>query len=65
MDERETFDDTIQLRVPSCLTRAVQRLASRECQPVSAVVRQAIVQRLREAGLEVRPVVAPEQDRAA
>lgn len=53
MERRETFDDMLRVRLPAGLQDALQQLATRECQTLSSVIRTAVVQHLRDAGVDV------------
>ncbi|MEY9180367.1 hypothetical protein ABIG06_002289 [Bradyrhizobium sp. USDA 326] len=46
MDDPATFEQLIQFRAPSNLSKAIDRAASRRCQSKSDYIRQALVDRL-------------------
>jgi len=50
MDDSATFEQLIQFRAPSNLSKAIDRAASQRCQSKSDYIRQALVDRLQADG---------------
>ncbi|TWI07875.1 hypothetical protein LPJ38_03195 [Bradyrhizobium daqingense] len=50
MDDAATFEQLIQFRAPSNLSKAIDRAASQRCQSKSDYIRQALVDRLQADG---------------
>ncbi|MDA9545632.1 hypothetical protein ACM43_14595 [Bradyrhizobium sp. CCBAU 45321] len=50
MDDSATFEQLIQFRAPSNLSKAIDRAASQRCQSESDYIRQALVDRLQAEG---------------
>ncbi|WBL78806.1 hypothetical protein I3J27_38760 [Bradyrhizobium xenonodulans] len=56
MDDARKFEDLVQFRAPTNLSKAIETAAKQRCQSKSDYIRQSIVDRLRSDGINLREI---------